>query len=97
MSGRRDRVDGSIAEIDLGETVRQIGEVVIVLNAVNIESDHLNAGERRELPIAGAMVKVPMRVDYKQRERRGSGTRAAVASLSSRAASDSDLRCRRCR
>jgi hypothetical protein len=49
-----------------------------VPNAVNIESNHLNVGESRELPIAHAVVKVPMRVDYKQRERRCPSPRQQV-------------------
>ena len=56
MARRRDHVDSSITQIDLGKTVRLIREIVVAPNAVNIESNHLNIGGVRELSIARAMV-----------------------------------------
>jgi hypothetical protein len=63
---RRDHIDRSVAEIDLGETIGPISELVVAPNAVDIKSDHLSIGKMRELYITGAMIKVPMGMNDKQ-------------------------------
>ena len=68
MARRRNHVDSSIAEINLSQTVRPIREIVIAANAVDIETNHLNIRQVRELSIAGTMVAVSMGVDHKQRK-----------------------------
>src|SRR5262249_52121128 len=68
VARRRNHIDGSIPKIDLSETVGPIDEVVVLANAFHVECNHLNIGQARELSITGAMVKMPMGMNHKQRE-----------------------------
>src|SRR5580700_6426124 len=100
VAGRRDRVDGPLAEIDLRETVRPMREVVIAPNAVNIKSNYLDVGQVCELPIARTMVHDGQGAGECGPQAKGAlriRPRGPDASRSSPVACDSDLQRRRCR
>jgi len=65
---RGNHIDRSITEIDLRETVGPIGEFVVAPNAVDIKTNHVGIGKMCELCITGAVIKVPMGMNDKQRK-----------------------------
>src|SRR5579859_5585760 len=56
----RDHIDCSITKIDLCATLGPISKRVVFSNALDIKSHYPRIGERRELGITGAMIKVPV-------------------------------------
>src|SRR5579863_5027811 len=65
---RRDHINRKITEIDLSEAIGPISELVVAPNAVDIKSNDLGIGQMCELFITGAMIKVPMGMNDKQRK-----------------------------
>lgn len=70
MSGRREDVDDSPAEVDVCDALRPLREAEEVANRCEIRRDELDAGQALELAIAGAMIEMLVGVDDQERELR---------------------------
>ena len=68
VSGRRNYVHSSAAQIQMGNSVGPASETVKRSNSVEIYGHNLNRRERRELRIAGAMIKVSMSMCHQEWE-----------------------------
>jgi hypothetical protein len=68
VARRRNDVDGSSAQIDLGMAVGPVGESEILFHAVEVVANNLNIGQVGELHIAGPMIEMAMAMHHQQRQ-----------------------------
>ena len=66
MPWRWNHIDGAAPELHLGDPVRPIVELKLAFDVLEIGPEDLGAGQAYELPIARAVIQMPMRVYYKE-------------------------------
>ena len=66
VSRRRNDVDGSVTQIQMGNFVGPISETVKRFNSLQIYGHDLDRWKRCELRIAGAMIRVPVGMGHQE-------------------------------
>ena len=97
VTRRRYHIDGPPTQLDLGDSVRPIGEVIEVPDARRVVAHDFDVGHVHELRVTRTMVEMPMGVHHQQRQPRRTGPWQQTQARYARAAPSRSPPRRHCR